>query len=88
MSATSHLPDAMTVAEFVPWNLPDGSDRWELTEGTDRGHAASDGAGLATPRSGPGRSRPADRQPVGGPARATLESIDFTAPIAAFYRTV
>ena len=46
MSVTSQLPDAMTVAEFVAWNPPDGSDRWELIEGTPRAMAP------ASPRHG------------------------------------
>ena len=46
MSAASHLPDAMTVAEFLAWNPHDGSDRWELIEGAPRAMAP------ATPRHG------------------------------------
>jgi Uma2 family endonuclease len=46
MSAASHLPDAMTVAEFLAWNPPDGSDRWELIEGSPRAMAP------ASPRHG------------------------------------
>jgi len=39
VSAASHLPDAMTVAEFLAWNPHDGSDRWELIEGAPRAMA-------------------------------------------------
>jgi Uma2 family endonuclease len=33
MSAASQLPRLMTVAEFLDWPTPDGSDRWELVDG-------------------------------------------------------
>jgi Uma2 family endonuclease len=32
MSAGNQLP-VMTVAEFLDWPTPDGSDRWELVDG-------------------------------------------------------
>ena len=41
MSATSRLPAAMPVAEFLAWNAPDGSERWELVEGQPRAMAPS-----------------------------------------------
>lgn len=31
----------MTVAEFLPWSAPDGSERWELMEGAPRAMAPS-----------------------------------------------
>jgi hypothetical protein len=40
MSAASQLPYLMTVAEFLDWETPDGSDRWELID-----HARGNGAG-------------------------------------------
>jgi Uma2 family endonuclease len=46
MSAANQLPDAMTVAEFLAWSPPDGSDRWELIEGAPRSIAP------ASPRHG------------------------------------
>jgi Uma2 family endonuclease len=43
MSAASQLPYLMTVAEFLDWETPDGSDRWELIDGTPEAMApASD----------------------------------------------
>jgi Uma2 family endonuclease len=45
MSAASKLP-AMTVAEFIAWVPSDGSDRWELVDGTPRAMAP------ASPRHG------------------------------------
>jgi len=33
-SAANQLPYLMTVAEFLDWETPDGSDRWELIDGT------------------------------------------------------
>jgi Uma2 family endonuclease len=33
MSAANQLPHLMTVAEFLVWKTPDGSDRWELVDG-------------------------------------------------------
>ena len=36
MSAANQLPTAMTVAEFLAWDPPDHSDRWELIDGTPR----------------------------------------------------
>jgi Uma2 family endonuclease len=33
MSAANQLPTLMTVAEFLNWPTPDGSDRWELVDG-------------------------------------------------------
>jgi hypothetical protein len=36
MSAASKLPPATTAAEFLAWDPPDGSDRWELVEGVPR----------------------------------------------------
>jgi Uma2 family endonuclease len=33
MSAASQLPHLMSVAEFLDWPTPDGSDRWELVDG-------------------------------------------------------
>jgi Uma2 family endonuclease len=33
MSAASRLPYLMTVAEFLDWETPDGSERWELIDG-------------------------------------------------------
>ncbi len=36
MSAANQLPAAMTVAEFLAWDPPDFSDRWELIDGTPR----------------------------------------------------
>jgi Uma2 family endonuclease len=33
MSAANQLPYLMTVAEFLDWPTPDGSDRWELVDG-------------------------------------------------------
>jgi Uma2 family endonuclease len=33
MSAANQLPHLMTVAEFLVWETPDGSDRWELVDG-------------------------------------------------------
>jgi hypothetical protein len=45
MSAANQLPAAMTLAEFLAWN-PQGSDRWELIDGTLRAMAP------ATPRHG------------------------------------
>lgn len=33
MSAANQLPHLMTVAEFLDWPTPDGSDRWELVDG-------------------------------------------------------
>jgi Uma2 family endonuclease len=38
MSAANQLPAAMTAAEFLAWN-PQGSDRWELIDGTPRAMA-------------------------------------------------
>ncbi len=45
-SAASQLPAAMTVAEFLAWSPPDGSERWELIEGVPRAMAP------ASPRHG------------------------------------
>jgi Uma2 family endonuclease len=43
MSAANQLPYLMTVAEFLDWETPDGSDRWELIDGTPEAMApASD----------------------------------------------
>jgi Uma2 family endonuclease len=43
MSAANQLPHLMTVAEFLAWDTPDGSDRWELIDGTPEAMApASD----------------------------------------------
>jgi len=36
VSAASQLPYLMTVAEFLVWDPPDGSERWELVEGIPR----------------------------------------------------
>jgi Uma2 family endonuclease len=36
MSAANQLPHLMTVAEFLAWQPPDGSERWELVEGIPR----------------------------------------------------
>ena len=36
MSAVNPLPSAMSVAEFLAWEPPDLSDRWELVDGTPR----------------------------------------------------
>ena len=33
MSAANQRPYLMTVAEFLDWPPPDGSDRWELVDG-------------------------------------------------------
>jgi Uma2 family endonuclease len=33
MSAANQLPHLLTVAEFLNWPTPDGSDRWELVDG-------------------------------------------------------
>jgi hypothetical protein len=33
VSAANQLPRLMTVAEFLDWATPDGSDRWELVDG-------------------------------------------------------
>ena len=33
MGAVNQLPPLMTVAEFLDWPTPDGSDRWELVDG-------------------------------------------------------
>jgi Uma2 family endonuclease len=33
MSSASQLPHLMTVAAFLEWETPDGSDRWELVDG-------------------------------------------------------
>jgi Uma2 family endonuclease len=33
MSTANQLPHLMTVAEFLDWPTPDGSDRWELIDG-------------------------------------------------------
>jgi Uma2 family endonuclease len=33
MSSANQLPYLMTVAEFLDWPTPDGSDRWELVDG-------------------------------------------------------
>lgn len=46
MSAATKLPDAMTASEFMDWTAPDGSDRWELVDGTPRAMAP------ASPRHG------------------------------------
>jgi Uma2 family endonuclease len=46
MSAANQLPATMTVAEFLAWNPPDASDRWELIEGAPRAMAP------ASPRHG------------------------------------
>jgi Uma2 family endonuclease len=46
MSAANQLPASMTVAEFLAWSPPDGSDRWELIEGAPRAMAP------ASPRHG------------------------------------
>jgi hypothetical protein len=54
---------SMTVAEFLAWNPPDGSDRWEDGAWPDNPIALTLGDDVA------------------------LESIDFAAPITAFYRT-
>lgn len=43
MSAANQLPYLMTVAEFLAWDTPDGSHRWELIDGTPEAMApASD----------------------------------------------
>jgi Uma2 family endonuclease len=43
LSAANQLPYLMTVAEFLDWETPDGSDRWELIDGTPEAMApASD----------------------------------------------
>jgi Uma2 family endonuclease len=39
MSAANQLPAAMTVAEFLAWDPPDGGDRWELVDGMPRAMA-------------------------------------------------
>jgi Uma2 family endonuclease len=39
MSAANQLPAAMTVAEFLEWDPPDGGDRWELVDGMPRAMA-------------------------------------------------
>lgn len=39
MSAATHLPHLMTVAAFLDWHTPDGSDRWELIDGIPRAMA-------------------------------------------------
>jgi Uma2 family endonuclease len=39
MSAATQLPTAMTVDEFLAWEPPDGSDRWELVDGAPRAMA-------------------------------------------------
>jgi Uma2 family endonuclease len=41
MSAANQLPDLMTVAEFLVWETPDGSNRWELVEGAPEAMAPS-----------------------------------------------
>ena len=46
MSVANQLPASMTVAEFLAWIPPDGSDRWELIEGAPRAMAP------ASPRHG------------------------------------
>jgi Uma2 family endonuclease len=47
MSAANQLPYLMTVAEFLDWPTPDGSDRWELVDGVPVAMApASDRHGL------------------------------------------
>ena len=33
MSAANQLPHLMTVAAFLDWETPDGSDCWELVDG-------------------------------------------------------
>jgi Uma2 family endonuclease len=33
MSSANQLPHLMTVAAFLEWETPDGSDRWELVDG-------------------------------------------------------
>jgi Uma2 family endonuclease len=40
MSAATKLP-VMTAAEFLNWDAPDGSDRWELVEGIPRAMSPS-----------------------------------------------
>jgi Uma2 family endonuclease len=39
MSAANQLPTTMTVAEFLAWEPPDFSDRWELIDGSPRAMA-------------------------------------------------
>jgi len=46
MSATTRLPDPMTVAQFLAWKPPHGGDRWELVDGIPRAMAP------ASPRHG------------------------------------
>jgi Uma2 family endonuclease len=41
MSAANQLPYLMTVAEFLDWPTPDGSDRWELVDGAPEAMAPS-----------------------------------------------
>ena len=36
LSAANQLPHLMTVAEFLDWETPDHSDRWELVDGIPR----------------------------------------------------
>jgi Uma2 family endonuclease len=39
MSAANQLPYLMTADEFLDWETPDGSDRWELVDGIPRAMA-------------------------------------------------
>ena len=41
MSAATQRPHLMTVEEFLSWKAPDGSDRWELIDGTPQAMAPS-----------------------------------------------
>ena len=41
MSAANQLPHLMTANEFLTWEAPDGSDRWELIDGTPQAMAPS-----------------------------------------------
>jgi Uma2 family endonuclease len=41
MSAANQLPYLMTADEFLTWEAPDGSERWELIDGTPQAMAPS-----------------------------------------------
>jgi len=41
MSGANQLPHLMTADEFLAWDAPDGSDRWELIDGTPQAMAPS-----------------------------------------------
>jgi len=41
VSAANPLPHLMTADEFLTWKAPDGSDRWELIDGTPQAMAPS-----------------------------------------------